>query len=232
MDFTTEVRSATVSKKPLIQSLASKRLICSRSLRMEKAKWWARGLLSIFYTANPASPWAKFSIGQRDVNPFTLKVKMLAIEGQLYDSELTNPLTLLVGNLDASFVFLFLFPLLIIAFTYNAISEEQENGVWKIVRTNTKNISAVILNKLLIRLVIILIVSLVVFITASDLPETPILLPYFSALAGDFTLRTFLVYVVGDGHFAGQKFFVQCYHAGVCLDIFMHSFSWHRRMCL
>ena len=86
-----------------------------------------------FYTTNPPSPWASFSIGQRDINPFSLKVKMLAIEGQIYDSELTNPLTLLVGNLDASFVFIFLFPLLIIAFTYNALSEEQENGVWKIV---------------------------------------------------------------------------------------------------
>ncbi|PWJ60500.1 ABC-2 type transport system permease protein [Dyadobacter jejuensis] len=116
-----------------------------------------------FYTFHPATPWAKFSIGQRDVNPFTLKVKMLAIEGQLYDSELTNPLTLLVGNLDASFVFIFLFPLLIIAFTYNAISEEQENGVWKIVRTTTESITSAIVNKLVVRLAIILVTSLLIF---------------------------------------------------------------------
>jgi ABC-2 type transport system permease protein len=132
-----------------------------------------------FYTTNPASPWAKFSIGQRDVNPFTLKVKMLAIEGQLYDSELTNPLTLLVGNLDASFVFIFLFPLLIIAFTYNVISEEQENGVWKIVRTSTKNIGTAILNKLLIRLSIILITSVLVFLAAVLYLSLPLSYPTF-----------------------------------------------------
>ena len=132
-----------------------------------------------FYTTNPASPWAKFSIGQRDVNPFTLKVKMLAIEGQLYDSELTNPLTLLVGNLDASFVFIFLFPLLIIAFTYNVISEEQENGVWKIVRTTTESISAAIIYKLLIRLAIILTTSLVVFLAAVLFLQLPFSYPTF-----------------------------------------------------
>ena len=132
-----------------------------------------------FYTTNPSSPWAKFSIGQRDVNPFTLKVKMLAIEGQLYDSELTNPLTLLVGNLDASFVFIFLFPLLIIAFTYNVISEEQENGVWKIVRTSTKNIGTAILTKLLIRLSIILVTSLLVFLSAVLYLQLPWSYPTF-----------------------------------------------------
>ena len=132
-----------------------------------------------FYTSNPASPWAKFSIGQRDVNPFTLKVKMLAIEGQLYDSELTNPLTLLVGNLDASFVFLFLFPLLIIAFTYNTISEEQENGVWKIVRTTTESITAAIVNKLLIRLAVILITTQLIFFAGILYLQLPFSYPTF-----------------------------------------------------
>jgi len=135
-----------------------------------------------FYTTNPASPWAKFSIGQRDVNPFTLKVKMLAIEGQLYDSELTNPLTLLVGNLDASFVFIFLFPLLIIAFTYNALSEEQENGIWKIVRTTTKSIGAAITGKLLVRLVIILGTTLLVFAAAVVALGLPVTAPTFQLL--------------------------------------------------
>ena len=132
-----------------------------------------------FYTSNPASPWARFSIGQRDVNPFILKVKMLAIEGQLYDSELTNPLSLLVGNLDASFVFLFLFPLLIIAFTYNAISEEQEGGVWKIVRTTTENITSAILSKLLIRLAVILITTLLIFLTGILFLKLPLSYPTF-----------------------------------------------------
>ncbi len=135
-----------------------------------------------FYTTNPASPWAGFSIGQRDVNPFSLKVKMLAIEGQLYDSELTNPLTLLVGNLDASFVFIFLFPLLIIAFTYNALSEEQENGVWKIVRTTTRSIRAAIAGKLLVRLAGISAATVLLFVVAAIWLRLPLSQPTFQLL--------------------------------------------------
>ncbi|WP_221392737.1 DUF3526 domain-containing protein [Dyadobacter sp. NIV53] len=130
-----------------------------------------------FYTANPPSGWAKFSIGQRDINPFNLKVKILGIEGQLYDSELTNPLTLLVGNLDASFVFIFLFPLLIIAFTYNVLSEEQESGVWKIVRTSSVYTIQVILNKLLIRLAVLLLTSVAVFATGVFYLSLPLSYP-------------------------------------------------------
>lgn len=135
-----------------------------------------------FYTVNPASPWAGFSIGQRDVNPFSLKVKMLAIEGQLYDSELTNPLTLLVGNLDAAFVFIFLFPLLIIAFTYNVLSEEQENGVWKIVCTTTQSIRAAIAGKLLVRFGIIFAATLLLFAVAIFWLGLPLRMPTFQLL--------------------------------------------------
>ena len=46
-----------------------------------------------------------------------------ALEGQKYDANLTNPANLLLGNLDFSFVLIYLFPLLIIAFTYNIIAE-------------------------------------------------------------------------------------------------------------
>jgi ABC-2 type transport system permease protein len=137
-----------------------------------------------FYTSNPASPWARFSIGQRDVNPFTLKVKMLAIEGQLYDSELTNPLTLLVGNLDAAFVFVFLFPLLIIAFTYNIISDEQESGVWKMVSISNSSIAKSILLKISIRLFAVLVTALSIFTIGIITLNLPLSYPTFQLGVG------------------------------------------------
>ncbi|HEV7347748.1 ABC transporter permease [Telluribacter sp.] len=144
-----------------------------------------------FYTVNPPTPWAKFTIGQRDVNPFTLKTKMLAIEGQLYDAELTNPLTLLVGNLDGAFVFVFLFPLLIIAFTYNVISEEQENGVWSMVRTSTAYPGIIILSKLLIRLAAILFTCVILFLAGVMWLNLPLSTPTWQLLAIVLTYVTF-----------------------------------------
>jgi ABC-2 type transport system permease protein len=88
-----------------------------------------------FQTADAPSDWAAVSVGQRDVNPYNVKVRMLALEGQIYDSELVNPTNLLFGNFDLSFVVVFLFPLLIIAFTHNLISSEQESGTWQLLRS-------------------------------------------------------------------------------------------------
>lgn len=88
-----------------------------------------------FSTINEPSSWAGFSVGQSDVNPFNVKVRMLALEGQIYDSEISNPTNLLFGNFDLSFIIVFLFPLLIIAFMHNLISAEQEGGTWSLLRS-------------------------------------------------------------------------------------------------
>ncbi|OZI07904.1 hypothetical protein BWI93_12240 [Siphonobacter sp. BAB-5385] len=135
-----------------------------------------------FYTVNPPAPWARFALGQRDIYPYTLKVKMLAIEGQLYDSELTNPLTLLAGNLDAAFVFLFLLPLLIIALTYNVISEEQETGVWNILHTSTTHVGQTVAGKLLVRLGVLLLLTFAVFTAACLSLQLPFTGPTFQLL--------------------------------------------------
>lgn len=82
------------------------------------------------FTTHEPSRYAPLSIGLRDVNPFNLKVRMLTLEGQLYDSEISNPATLALGNFDLAFLLVCLYPLLIIAFTHNTLSSEQEQGIW------------------------------------------------------------------------------------------------------
>jgi ABC-2 type transport system permease protein len=52
------------------------------------------------FTRHEPSRFAALSVGLRDVNPYNLKVRMLALEGQLYDSDISNPATLALGNFD------------------------------------------------------------------------------------------------------------------------------------
>ncbi len=85
------------------------------------------------FTTHEPSRLAPLSIGLRDVNPFNLKVRILTLEGQLYDSEISNPATLALGNFDLAFLLVFLYPLLIIAFTHNTLSAEQEQGTWTLI---------------------------------------------------------------------------------------------------
>lgn len=83
-----------------------------------------------FSLVNQTHPLNGLSIGQRDVNPSVKSINIRNLEAQQYDTDLYNPTNLLLGNLDLSFVLIYLFPLLIIAFTYNLLSGEKEQGTW------------------------------------------------------------------------------------------------------
>jgi ABC-2 type transport system permease protein len=88
-----------------------------------------------FFTTHEPSRLAPLSVGLRDVNPFNLKVRMLTLEGQLYDNEIGNPVMMALGNFDLSFLLVFLYPLLIISFIHNVLSSEQEQGTWNLIRS-------------------------------------------------------------------------------------------------
>lgn len=109
-----------------------------------------------FSFVNTVSPISGLSIGQRDINPSIQQMTIRGIEAQRYDSELTNPSNLLMGNLDFSFVLIYLFPLFIIALTYNIISEEKENGTWRIIVIQSENLMKYILQQFMVRFGMIL----------------------------------------------------------------------------
>ena len=117
-----------------------------------------------FSLVNKTMPINSLAIGQRDVNPSIQSVTIRGLEAQKYDAELNNPNNLLSGNIDFSFVLIYLFPLLIIAFSYNLVSEEKESGTWKIVATQSKNTFLYILKLFYIRILsLIVLLSIVLF---------------------------------------------------------------------
>jgi ABC-2 type transport system permease protein len=108
-----------------------------------------------FGLVNQTHPLNALTIGQRDVNSSIQNVTIRNLENQRYDTDLFNPYSLLVGNLDFSFVLIYLFPLLIIAFTYNLLSEEKEGGTWKLVAALHMRPVKIIYQKLGIRAIVV-----------------------------------------------------------------------------
>lgn len=88
-----------------------------------------------FHTRHEPGAWARFSLGLRDVQPYNLKVRLLALHGQLYAGEVINPLIAAAGHVDAAFVLTWLAPLLVIAFMHTLWAEEREQGTWALVRS-------------------------------------------------------------------------------------------------
>ncbi len=126
-----------------------------------------------FTLVNKYDPLAALSIGQKDLNPSVQHVKILTLEGQKYDTDLVNPTKLLYGNLDLSFVLIYVFPLLIIAFTYNLRSEEEETGTWKIVSVMSTSKLKFLLSKLLVRLILLLVLMIFLYLIASMVLNIP-----------------------------------------------------------
>lgn len=129
-----------------------------------------------FAFINKPDPVASLAIGQQDVNSSIQYLTIRGLEGQRYDTDLFNPYNQLTGNLDLSFVILFLFPLLIIAFNFNLLSQEIEHGTWSLVRVQVNRPIKYILLKLSIRLIVVLallfvLLTLAVFIIGLPLNE-------------------------------------------------------------
>ena len=85
-----------------------------------------------YYTFYPTwdepSPLAFAAIGQRDVAPAMLRIRMLALEGQLYENESANPEASLAGRFDFAFVLIYLAPLILIALLHDLWSGERGAG--------------------------------------------------------------------------------------------------------
>ena len=113
------------------------------------------------------------SIGQRDINPGIQSVTIRTLEGQKYDTDLTNPAQLQSGNLDLGFVIIYLFPLVIIVFTFNLFSEENESGTWKIISIQSRSVFRFLLVKLSVRAIAIYGILLILFFTAATVLSLP-----------------------------------------------------------
>jgi ABC-2 type transport system permease protein len=127
-----------------------------------------------FSLVNKSFPVNSLTIGQRDINPSIQSVTIRGLEGQKYDAELNNPNNLLLGNIDFSFVLIYLFPLLIIAFSYNLISEEKESGTWKIVVTQSQNTFLYILKLFYIRILSLIVLLTIVLVVAALFLNIPL----------------------------------------------------------
>jgi len=143
-----------------------------------------------FGLADEAPALAGLSIGQRDIRPPAQLINIRNLEEQKNTSELVNPFYQLLGNLDFSFVLVYLFPLVIIAISFNVLSEEKESGTWQLLSSQSARPFDIIKAKILIRLVSVL----AVLITLLMIAKIYLAIPFNQALIA-FSLVSIL-YVV------------------------------------
>jgi len=79
-------------------------------------------------TVNLPSSLAFAAVGQRDLQPFTLRVRLLGLHSQLYESEAVNPELAMAGRFDFAFMLVYLVPLFVITLMHDLVTGEREAG--------------------------------------------------------------------------------------------------------
>lgn len=85
-----------------------------------------------------------------------------------------------MGNLDFSFVLIYLFPLIVIALCYNLLSEEKEGGTWTLVLSQSAQPVKLIRTKLWIRLGSVLLVLFTLLIIGKIYLAIPLNIAFFA----------------------------------------------------
>lgn len=104
---------------------------------------------------NYPKPFASLSIGLRDINSYYKRIKMNVSFLDTSNTEISNPAILYAGNFDLAFVLVFLLPLLVIAFTYNVLSQEKEQGTHALLLLKSQSLHQIIIYKLVFRFLLI-----------------------------------------------------------------------------
>ncbi|MEJ8802081.1 ABC transporter permease [Pontibacter sp. H249] len=123
------------------------------------------------FAVNHPDSWASLSLGQRDVNPYYIKLRLLNLQSQLYDTENINPLKVLSGNFDLAFVLVYLFPLLIIGLCFNILSIEKEQGTLPLLLSQPIGLPLIVSAKLTFRMMLVLGLALLLSVVAMVLGQ-------------------------------------------------------------
>ena len=113
----------------------------------------------VYLISTPAK-LAVISNGQSDIFPYYSKVNIGGTNAGKDNSNFENPMNIATGGFDLAFVFVFILPLLIIAFSYNILSSEKEQGTLRLLLSMPISIKTWLLKKIVFRYIfIVLLIS-------------------------------------------------------------------------
>jgi len=118
--------------------------------------------------AMPPDEMAIIATGQSDIFTHYVQPNLYGESFELNYSELSSPVQLMFGSFDLSFVLIYLLPLIVIAFSYNILSHEREQGILQIIASHPLSPLRWLFQKALLRYALlsaVLTVLLLVFLS-------------------------------------------------------------------
>ena len=99
----------------------------------------------------PPAPLGVLAVGQSDVYPSYLKVTARNLDSLVTGDQIEHPLAVQSGHFDVAFVVLFLYPLLIFAFSFDLTATERDRGTLRMMLAQPVRLRDVVAGKMIAR---------------------------------------------------------------------------------
>jgi ABC-2 type transport system permease protein len=93
-----------------------------------QSDWGGAAYYSFHLTYDPPSDFAFAALGRRDESPWKHRVRMLALEGQIYEHDAGNPELALTGRFDYAFFAAFVLPLVLAVLLHDLQAGDRAAG--------------------------------------------------------------------------------------------------------
>lgn len=117
----------------------------------------------------PPAPLEGLALGDAGVTPSTLRASLAPARTMLSRDEIASPLLLATGRFDLAFVCVFLYPLLVIAFTFHVLPAEKEQGTLALALVQATSLGPILTGKLVARGAALAAVTTLAFLCALPL---------------------------------------------------------------
>ncbi|MEH0741488.1 DUF3526 domain-containing protein [Vibrio cholerae] len=104
----------------------------------EQHDYGSAAYYSFHLTYSEPQPLAFAAMGQRDVTSWKHRIRMLALEGQIYETDAQNPELSLAGFFDFAFIVSILLPLFVILLLHDLRAGEREAGRYDLLLVSAK----------------------------------------------------------------------------------------------
>lgn len=120
------------SQRDTIERLKAADVI-EREVAIEEYQDWGSAAYYTFHLTYDAPAEFTFAaLGQRDTAPWKHRIRMLALEGQIYETDAPNPDFALIGRFDYAFVVAILSPLFLVLLLHDLRASEKANGRYEL----------------------------------------------------------------------------------------------------
>ena len=157
-----------------IERLQEKDTIDRESVLAKQKDYGSAAYYSFHLTYSAPSAIAFAAMGQRDIYPWKHRIRMLAIEGQIYETDADNPELSFLGRFDFAFLISVLLPLFVILLLHDLRSAEREAGRYDLLITTARERQRLWLSRAIVLCSALAIVLLIPFIVGALITQAPL----------------------------------------------------------